>query len=209
MMGNPRCHWVRDRLPLSVGDDLRGLDRRLVERHLIGCPQCRQHQAALGQALETLRTVAATTPTSPDAPSLWPALARQIRESRRPSPTPALAFPTPLVPIASWLRQRPWPAFSLSLALLAAAMVGLGVRRHVATAEALILANARPLAPASPRVQTALTMAPAADSRRELPAPVEPQVVESTPSPRIDYNSSLDRGYPMPEGRDSKPMPTY
>jgi predicted anti-sigma-YlaC factor YlaD len=209
MMGNPRCHWVRDRLPLSVGDDLRGLDRRLVERHLIGCPQCRQHQAALGQALETLRTVAATTPTSPDAPSLWPALARQIRESRRPSPTPAFAFPASLAPIVSWLRQSPWPAFSLSLALLAAATVGLGVRHRVASAEALILANARPLALASPRVQTALTKTPAADSRRELPAPVESQVVESTPLPRIDYNASLDRGYPMPEGRDTKPMPTY
>jgi len=209
MMGNPRCHWVRDRLPLSVGDDLRGLDRRLVERHLIGCPQCRQHQAALGQALETLRTVAATTPTSPDAPSLWPALARQIRESRRPSPTPAFAFPAPLAPIVSWLRQSPWPAFSLSLALLAAATVGLGVRHRVATAEALILANARPLASASPRVQTALTKTPKADSRRELPAPVEPQVFESSPAPRIDYNQSLDRGYPMPEGRDTKPMPTY
>jgi predicted anti-sigma-YlaC factor YlaD len=209
MMGNPRCHWVRDRLPLSVGDDLRGLDRRLVERHLIGCPQCRQHQAALGQALETLRMAAATTPTSPDAPSLWPALARQIRESRRPSPAPAFTFPATLAPIVSWLRQRPLPAVSVGLALLVAATVGFGVRHRVATAEALILANARPLAPAFPRVQTALTKTTAADSRRELPAPVEAQVVESAPAPRIDYNSSLDRGFPMPEGRDSRPMPTY
>ncbi len=207
MMGNPRCHWVRDRLPLSVGDDLRGLDRRLVERHLIGCPQCRQHQAALGQALETLRTVAATTSTAPDAPSLWPALARQIRESRRPSPTPAFALPSPIVPIVSWLRQSPWPAFSLGLALLAAATVGLGVRHRIATADALILANSRPLAPASPVPRTALAETPKTDSRRELPAPVEAPVVDSSSSPRIDYDSSLDRGRPMPdrgEGRDTK-----
>jgi predicted anti-sigma-YlaC factor YlaD len=213
MMGNPRCHWVRDRLPLSVGDDLRGLDRRLVERHLIGCPQCRQHQASLGQALETLRTVAATTPTTPDAPSLWPALARQIRESRRPSPTPTFAFPFPIAPVISWLRQSPWPALSLGLALLAAATVGLGVRHRVATAEALILANARPLAPASPLPRTALIKTPTAVPLRELPAPVEPQVAESSTSPRIDYDSSLDRGRPMPpdrgEGRDTRSSSTY
>ena len=209
MMGNPRCHWVRDRLPLSVGDDLRGLDRRLVERHLIGCPQCRQHQASLGQALETLRTVAATTPTAPDAPSLWPALARQIRESRRPSPTPAFAFPSSFAPIVSWLRQSPWPALSLGLALLAAATVGLGVRHRVTTAEALILANARPLAPASlPGPDRADQDAggrfpPRASCPRRAPGRREFIV------PRIDYDSSLDRGHPMPEGRDTRSTPTY
>jgi predicted anti-sigma-YlaC factor YlaD len=205
MMGNPRCNWVRDRLPLTVGDDLRGLDRRLVERHLIGCPQCRQHQASLGQALETLRTVAATTPTTPDAPSLWPALARQIRESRRPSPAPTFAVPSPIALVVSWLRLNPWPALGLGLALLAAATVGLGVRHRVATAEALILANARPLAPA----QTALYKTPQGDSRRELPTPVESSsVVENSSSPRFDFDSSLDRGRPMPpdggDPRDTK-----
>jgi predicted anti-sigma-YlaC factor YlaD len=204
MMGNPRCYWVRDRLPLTVGDDLRGLDRRLVERHLIGCPQCRQHQAALGQALETLRTVAATTPTTPDAPSLWPALARQIRESRRPSPAPTFAVPSPLALVVSWLRLNPWPALGVGLALFAAATVGLGVRHRVATAEALILANARPLAPA----QIALNKTPQADSRRELPTPIESPVVESSSPPRFDFDSSLDRGRPMPpdggDPRDTK-----
>jgi predicted anti-sigma-YlaC factor YlaD len=208
MMGNPRCYWVRDRLPLSVGDDLRGLDRRLVERHLIGCPQCRQHQAALGQALETLRTVAASSPTAPDAPSLWPALARQIRESRRPSPAPTFAVPSPIALVASWLRLNPWPVLGLSLALFAVATVGLGVRHRVATAEAVIVANARPLAPASPLPRTALKTTPAADSGRELPAPVESPVASESATPRFDFDSSLDRGRPMPpdrgEQRDTK-----
>jgi hypothetical protein len=211
MMGNPRCHWVRDRLPLLVGDDLRGLDRRLVERHLIGCPQCRQQQAALGQALETLRTVAAITPTKPDAPSLWPALARQIRESRRPSPTPTFAFNFPIAPIISWLRQSPWPALSLGLALLAAATVGLGVRHRVATAKAPILANTGPQILASVPHRTTTSTTPASKSG-ELPAPAEAPVAESSPSPRIDYDSSLDRGRPMPdrgEARDTKSTPTY
>jgi len=203
MMGNSRCHWVRDRLPLMVGDDLRGLDRRLVERHLIGCPQCRQHQAALGQALETLRTVAATTPTQSDAPSLWPALARQIRESRRPSPAPTFPFPFPVTFVVSWLRQNPGPVFGLGLAFLAAGTVVLGVRHRVATAEALMRDNSRPLASASTSARTVLIKTPLAAPRRELPAPVESQVFESAP-PRFDFDSSLEHGRPMPDPREAR-----
>src|SRR5258707_7287888 len=104
-MGNLRCKWVRDRLPLLVGEELRGLDRRRVERHLIGCPQCRQHQASLGEVLGVLRTVAATAVAPVDAPSLWPALARQIRESRRPVPSPTV--PAPLAWLLAWPRANP------------------------------------------------------------------------------------------------------
>src|SRR5438874_1450647 len=117
-MGSPRCKWVRDRLALLVGDDLRGPDRRRVERHLIGCLPCRQHQAALGQALQTLRTAAATPPAPPDAPSLWPALARQIRESRRPVPTSTFSFAWPLSFAWPRMNLNPWPALGLGLGLL-------------------------------------------------------------------------------------------
>jgi anti-sigma factor RsiW len=204
MMGNSRCHWVRDRLPLLVGDDLRGLDRRRVERHLIGCPQCRQHQAALSQSLEVLRTAAATSPAESDAPSLWPALARQIRESRRPSPKPALALPSPLPLLVSWLRLNPWPAFGLGLALLAAAMVTVSpsIRPRNATAKPRIVDLKRPIAPASPLTRTAQISMPVPDSGVELPPAPEPSAAET----RHDYDLELahpvaaDRG----EARDTR-----
>src|SRR4051794_10101516 len=142
-MGNLRCKWVRDRLPLLIGDELRGLDRRRVERHLIGCPRCRQHQASLGQALGALRTVAATVLAPLDAPSLWPALARQIRESRRPVPTPT--FPTPFARLLAWPRANPRPVLGLGLCLLATIGVSLAIRQQVPVAQAHIARNARPI----------------------------------------------------------------
>jgi anti-sigma factor RsiW len=218
-MGISRCHWVRDRLPLLAGGDLCGLDRRRVERHLIGCPQCRQHQAALGRALEVLQTVAASSPSSPDAPSLWPALARQIRESRRPAPTPTFPF------ALAW----PWPRVALRLALglglLAALGVGLAVRTPTHAVQPRIAAGERPVAPVpvaltprqvevveakAPEVKSKLKPKTMAKPRREPERLVEaPPVYESSPHPRFDYD--LDHGRPMApdtrEGRD--PRATY
>jgi hypothetical protein len=205
MMGNPRCHWVRDRLPLLVGNDLRGIDRRRVERHLIGCPQCRQHQSALGQSLKALRAVAITSPVAPDAPSLWPALSRQIRESRRPSAVPTLVLPTPFAPLISWLRLNPWPAFGLGLALLTTAtvMANLHIRQKNNTAKVGVAVNARPIMPVPtlPRITQAPTLV--SDSHRELSPPLEPSSTET----RHDYD--LDFGRPMPpadrgETRDTR-----
>jgi len=196
-MGNPRCRWVRDRLPLLASDDLRGFDRRRVERHLIGCPHCREHQIGLGQALETLRTVAAASPTRPDAPSLWPALARQIRESRHATPAPYFTFPSAF----AWPRVRFAPALVLGLGLLATIGVSLEVRNQNAAAKAHIVANARPIVAAS-QPQTPEPE----DLRRDSPKPVEPPVVENPPPPRLDYD--LDTGRPMPpdvrDPRDTK-----
>src|SRR4051794_18530463 len=110
-MGNPRCRWVRDRLPLLAGEELRGLDLRRVERHLIGCPKCRHHRASLDGALSVLHAASAYAPAQPDAPSLWPDLARQIRHSRRPAQAPVFAWP--------W-RLGLWPAFGLGLGLAVA-----------------------------------------------------------------------------------------
>lgn len=76
------CRWVTRRLPLLAGGELVGADRRRVERHLISCPDCRSRRDAASSSLDLLRA-AATAPVDA-APSLWPALARQIRESRRP-----------------------------------------------------------------------------------------------------------------------------
>jgi len=91
------------------------------------------------------------------------------------------------------------------MALLAAGTVGLGVRHRVATAEALILANSRPLASASTSPRTALIKAPLADPRHELPVPVEPQVADSAPPPRFDFDgSSPEQGRPMPDPREAR-----
>jgi anti-sigma factor RsiW len=200
MMANPRCHWVRDRLPLLVGDDLRGLDRRRVERHLIGCPQCRQHQAALVQTLEILRTAAAASPAQSDAPSLWPALARQIRESRRPGPKPALAFPAPLSLLASWLRLNPWPVFSfgLGLAVLAGVTVAVSpaVRQRKTSVKDHVVDATRPIAPASVLPRIVQSAIPVPDSRSELPPTPEPAPAET----RHDYGD-LELGRPMPADR--------
>ncbi|MCA1685317.1 MAG: zf-HC2 domain-containing protein, partial [Planctomycetia bacterium] len=83
-----RCRWVRGRLPLLTGGELTGADRRRVERHLIACPGCRQHERSLAGALGALQAAAAVAPVGPVSPSLWPALSRQIREARHePAPS--------------------------------------------------------------------------------------------------------------------------
>lgn len=74
------CRWVQARLPLLAGDDLIGPDRRRVERHLIACAECRGRLKALRDALGALHA-AADLPLAADP--LWPALEREIRESRR------------------------------------------------------------------------------------------------------------------------------
>ena len=82
------CRWVCRRLPLLAGGDLAGLERRRVERHLIGCPACRDHRAVATASLAVLREVAAIGPmgagiaSSSKTQSIWPALARQIREAK-------------------------------------------------------------------------------------------------------------------------------
>jgi hypothetical protein len=93
-----RCRWVRRRLALLAGDpeghDLRWDDRRHVERHLICCPSCRSERDTLLSAVGMLQEAGAVSPTTADAPSIWPALAQQIRGSRhvRPNPWAGLGF---------------------------------------------------------------------------------------------------------------------
>jgi anti-sigma factor RsiW len=208
-MGSPRCNWVRDRLALWVGDDLRGPDRRRVERHLIGCPHCREYRASLVQALEALRTAASSAPARADAPSLWPALARQIREERRPVPTPLLSF------ALSWLRVNSRPALGLGLGLLVAVGAGFGVRQRIVAAQAQVASNI----PTPPRVASAPPKIPVVQDVPAAQAPAAQDQIVSVPRPRprskprseaptiennrgVDYDP-LERGRPMPETRDT------
>jgi anti-sigma factor RsiW len=180
---------------------LLGLDRRRVERHLIGCSRCRQDREALGLALDVLHAAAARSPAQPDAPSLWPSLARQIRESRRPAPAVSLAWP----------RFVLWPAFGMGFGLLVALCVAVASGGKPTTTVGLTQVSkprprpiARPIAPASsPKVVE--HPAPV----RDLPGPVaESPAVESNPPSRLVYD--LDHGMPMPpaDSRDLR-QPTY
>ncbi len=114
-MGRETCRWVADRLALLAGGELLGLERRRVERHVLGCPSCRDRLDRLRDALATLHTASQFDPVPADAPSLWPALARQIQESRR-NPSPQRVR----------LRLRTWVRLGLAATVLAAAS-GLGV----------------------------------------------------------------------------------
>ena len=203
-MGNSGCQWVRVRLPLLAGDELPGTERRKVERHLIGCPGCRARQGACEQALTALRSAALGAPGHLEAPSLWPDLARQIRQSRRPAPF-------------SWLFA--WPGFRIAPVLavgtgVLSLVVGLVVtRQEFAKAQAQIASGTRPLVSPSrsealhPVPQLVRTSQPAPNREPSRPA-VETTVAENTP-PRVDYH--LDRGTPMPtEPRDSNAkQPSY
>jgi len=80
------CRWVRRRLPLLVGGELARVERRRVGRHLIGCASCRERRTASAESLAVLQEIAVQGPAglrpSDNPLSVWPALARQIRESR-------------------------------------------------------------------------------------------------------------------------------
>lgn len=91
MANDPRCRQIRRLLPLVAGDaegsDLSWDDRRLVDRHLIGCTSCRAHRDSLASAISVLQLAASVSPVSQDVPSVWPDLARQIRGTRHPHPS--------------------------------------------------------------------------------------------------------------------------
>jgi anti-sigma factor RsiW len=112
-METKSCTWARARLPLLAGGDGLGADRRPLERHLLLCAGCRRHLAALRASQDVLRAAASQPPARREAPSLWPALALQIREARRRR--------------SSWpgdgVRAWAWPGLGLASGLLAALLV--------------------------------------------------------------------------------------
>ncbi len=205
-MANFHCKWVRDRLPLLVGEELLVADRRRVDRHLIDCPSCRQHRIALEQALQVLYAGATHSPSQTDAPSLWPDLARQIRQSRRPASSSPWNW--------SWSRFEIWPAIGLcaSLALVVAIAVLGTARGKVADTRARMVVDTRPIAQ-PPVVVTEAPPAAQPESNLEATAPAE----DATPLPepvvttRLGYD--LDHGTPMgtdplPPTRERKQQPT-
>jgi len=193
-MGNPQCNWVRDRLSLLASDDLIGSERRRVERHLIGCPECRRQRVSAQRAYEVLQFAAEESPSRPDAPSLWPALARQIQESRRPAGISAWLSTLGLAPF----RLRLWPAVGLGLSLAMALGLTAAARRQTAHFRTQMATNAQPIATApAPPVPMPETPAPT-----QVAHQTEPEPESSTPA-RYEY--SLEHGTPMgPDALESK-----
>jgi hypothetical protein len=176
-MGNKPCTWVRARLPLLAGGDGLGLDRRPVERHLLLCVACRRHLTALRASQDALHAAAALSPTCPDAPSLWPALALQIRETRRHRPS--LRWDG----VRTWL----WPGLGLAAGLLGALVI-LGVRPGP---------NPGPLARHAPAPAPAV----AVPSHPVVPTPREElaEVAETPPAEEDGSESEAeDSGAPTP-----------
>ena len=59
------CTQVWLRLPLLAGGELVGSERRLAERHLLGCERCRRQLAELRRTQNVLRAAAADHETVP------------------------------------------------------------------------------------------------------------------------------------------------
>jgi len=116
------CAWVRARLPLLAGGDSLGLDRWMVDRHLLRCEDCRRRLEALGASQEALRSASVEEPVpGAPSPSLWPDLAHRIRQARRPRPRTAWGFESRW----AWV----WPVTGLAAGLIVAlSIVGLGAR---------------------------------------------------------------------------------
>jgi predicted anti-sigma-YlaC factor YlaD len=194
------CRWVRDRLPLLVGGELAGLERRKVERHLIACTDCRRERTTLARSLGALHA-AAESPMglTGSTASLWPALERQIRECRHAGAQPVFARPNFLEWLEIHLRVRPSLA-ALTLALAGLTILGVGIwsRLQTSAANAEVLAASQPLEPILDRVIP--EPAPIDSSPMSNVAQTESS---STSTSRVDYD--LDHGTPMgPDTRGIK-----
>jgi hypothetical protein len=177
-----RCRWVRRRLALLAGDpegrDVRWDDRRLVERHLIGCASCRAERDSLDSAMSALHGGSGDpAPSRRDAPSIWPALDRQIRESRH-------------------IRPNPWAAFDLGRSLgLAAGLLVAGTAIGLVGARLRTPPAPRPLDAARAEVERPVAIPPVVAPRPALPPEVEgPAVaVEPQKAPRLEPDPRANR----------------
>lgn len=208
------CRWIRFRLPLLAGGELAMRDRREVERHLIGCQGCRARRDASAGAVATLRLAGSEFVSAPDAPSLWPSLARQIRESKHASSRAAWwDLPSP----------RVWGLAGLASAIgvllvASAAPTPIGLEGPPSLPATTALADPSPI-PEIPRPDAlAADAGPAESPRRgalpEIPAsrsgelaqapwkPIEP------PSSILSFDYDLDHGIPMGPGSHD-PQRTY
>ena len=169
------CGWARPRLALLAGGELAGADRRKVERHLIVCADCRSRLASLRESLGALHRLASHPPLSADAPSLWPALARQLREERRPASTASL-----------WTRPAPWIGLSLAASVLVATASSSWLASHPSRRSPATVADSRPSpAPAAPASHRASRAVSEVNYTADAPVPrrPEPESLAQAPNP--------------------------
>lgn len=71
---------TQERLSAYLDDELRGRERKRVDRHLALCPVCREILRSLAQTLERLRSLARSD-SAPARPSVADAVLDRIRGS--------------------------------------------------------------------------------------------------------------------------------
>jgi anti-sigma factor RsiW len=192
-MGNDRCRWVRHRLPLLAGGELGVEDRRRVERHMIGCPDCRDRREGSESALSALRAASVTSPARADAPSIWPALALQIRESRHGSPRSSFFK-------LEWPRfdSALWPAMGLALGLGGVMALAVSQGREFPRDVAPVLVESIEIDLDAPTPVPQVSALPEGPSGLAQ-APIKPIEPPST----FKYDYDLDHGTPVGHlGRD-------
>lgn len=195
-----QCRWTRDRLPLLDGGEIAPDDRRKVERHLIGCPDCRDRREVAGRTLGILRSAAQVPSTREDAPSLWPALARQIRESRH-LPTVQPTWRDRVETAWSTIGPVSWPALGLAVSLGGLMAVAI-LSQTVMHPPASILVDRPIAAPAGPEPSRV-----APTDRKPEPPPLRPIGLLTQgkpdpfqPPPSLGFEYELERGTPTEPG---------
>lgn len=185
VLGIDSCRWAVPRLPLLAGGELLGPDRRQVERHVLGCPTCRARLEALRSATAALRQAGRVDPLDPvEAPSLWPALALQIRESRH--------------------ARRPWgrrsvTRFAAGLAaglLLAAGSIGLWTASQLWTIDVRVTVTPKAAPEPARRLKLAASTTPADVVEDDEP---------SEPSRVVSRDRDRNRSAALDDRRDAVP----
>ncbi len=191
MLGHDSCRWTRPRLPLLAGGELTGDDRRRTERHVITCEACRQYLDDLGSTLNLLHLAGdEAREASAASPSLWPALQRQVRETKRTS-------------TAVWNRRK---ARALARVALAASLLlsagGLGVWAVQRYFVVVVRVEPRPQNGnvVQPRSRTDAPSRRFVSRRREVREPVRRDSLFDEPA---EPREPLARGsWPEPRGQD-------
>ncbi len=102
-----RCWRVRKQLPMLLGDDLTGSQKKSVDLHVDACPDCREHLAALEHSHNLLLQCREAIGEPQEVTSLWPAIRGQLIRVETISP-----------PAHSWMPVGTLLAASVAIAVV-------------------------------------------------------------------------------------------